>query len=80
MCNISVQRYVAASVGGMLLYQSIHAYIGSTLRSMEEVVSSSSTSTIAYVIFGGQVSDGFSSLICYLLLVVLYVAGKLLTC
>jgi len=57
MCNISVQRYVAASAGGMLLCQSLHAYIGSTLRSMEEVVSSSSSSTAACVVFGGQVCD-----------------------
>jgi len=59
MCNISVQRYIAASAGGMLLYQSIHAYIGSTLRSMEEVVSSGSSSTIVYIVFSGQVSEDF---------------------
>ena len=57
MSNISLQRYLPASVGGMLPSQSLHAYIGSTLRSMEEVVSSSSSSSTAYIVFGGQVCD-----------------------
>jgi len=57
MSDISLQRYIAASASGMLLCQSLHAYVGSTLRSMEEVVSSSSTSTAAYVVFSGQVCD-----------------------
>jgi len=57
MSDISLQRYVTASAGGMLPCQSLHAYIGSTLRSMEEVVSSSSSSTAAYIVFGGQVCD-----------------------
>jgi len=76
MCNVSVQEYVAASAGGMLLCQSLHAYIGSTLRSMEEVVSSSSSSTAAYVVFGGQVHDlTYTSLLHVLLFcVVLWVA------
>jgi len=76
MCNVSVQEYVAASAGGMLLCQSLHAYIGSTLRSMEEVVSSSSSSTAAYVVFGGQVQDlTYTSLLHVLLFcVVLWVA------
>jgi len=54
MSDISLPRYVAASAGGMLPCQSFHAYIGSTLRSMEEA-STSSSSTAAYVVFGGQV-------------------------
>jgi len=57
MSDISLQRYVTASAGGMLPCQSLHAYIGSTLRSMEEVVSSSSSSNAAYIVFGGQVCD-----------------------
>ena len=55
MAQISVQRYVLASLVGMLPSQGLHIYIGSTLRSMEEVVSSSPTSTLAYFVFGGQV-------------------------
>jgi uncharacterized membrane protein YdjX (TVP38/TMEM64 family) len=54
MSNISIQRYVAASATGMLPCQGLHAYVGSTLRSMEEVISSSSSSSMAYVVFGGQ--------------------------
>jgi len=72
MCNVSVQQYVAASASGMLLCQSLHAYIGSTLRSMEEVVSSSSSSTAAYVVFGGQVCDFTCTNLLHLLLSALY--------
>jgi len=55
--DVSLQQYIAASAGGMLLCQVLYAYIGSTLRSVEEVVSSSSSSTAAYIVFGGQVHD-----------------------
>ena len=41
----------------MLPCQSFHAYVGSTLRSMEEVVSSGPSSTVAYIVFSGQVSS-----------------------
>jgi len=64
MSDISLQRYVAASAGGMLPCQSLHAYIGSTLRSMEEVVSSSSSSTAAYIVFSVQV-DFVALLFCH---------------
>lgn len=55
MSKVSVQRYVLASMSGMLPSQGLHVYIGSTLRSMEEVISSSPSSTLAYVVFGAQV-------------------------
>ena len=55
MSDISLQRYIAASAGGMLPCQILHAYFGSTLRSMDEVVSSTSSSSAIYVVFAGQV-------------------------
>ena len=65
MSDISLLQYVTASAGGMLPYQSLFAYIGSTLRSVEEVVSSSSSSTAAYIIFGGQACvSTFCDIVC----------------
>ncbi|KAK2193641.1 hypothetical protein NP493_11g14061 [Ridgeia piscesae] len=53
--NITTSRYIMASMVGMFPSQGMHAYIGSTLRSMEEVISSSSGSSFtAYIIFIGQ--------------------------
>ena len=78
MSDISLQRYVTASAGGMLPCQSLHAYIGSTLRSMEEVVSSSSSSTAAYIVFSGQVCDHILLILlhCYLCNVLLVVKWR----
>jgi len=56
MSKMSLQRYIAASITGMLPTQGLHAYFGSTLRSMEEVISTSSGSSTAYVVFGAQVN------------------------
>jgi len=55
MSDISLPRYTAASAGGMLPCQILHAYFGSTLRSMDEVVSSTSSSSTIYAVFAGQV-------------------------
>ena len=57
MSDISLPRYIAASAGGMLPSQILHGYIGSTLRSMDEVVSSTSSSSAIYIVFAGQVWD-----------------------
>jgi len=54
MSNISLQRYILASASGMLPCQGLHAYVGSTLRSMEEVISTGSSSNTAYFVFSGQ--------------------------
>ncbi|KAK2161646.1 hypothetical protein LSH36_112g01027 [Paralvinella palmiformis] len=54
VCSISTPQFLLASALGMLPTQGMHAYIGSTLRSMEEVINNSSGSTMAYVIFGTQ--------------------------
>lgn len=54
MSKMSLQRYIAASITGMLPTQGLHAYFGSTLRSMEEVISTSSGSSTAYLVFGAQ--------------------------
>ena len=55
MSRITYPKYVGASALGMLPSQGMHAYIGSRLRSMEEVVSNSGHSATAYVVFGVQV-------------------------
>lgn len=54
MSKMSLQRYIAASITGMLPTQGLHTYFGSTLRSMEEVISTSSGSPSTYVVFGVQ--------------------------
>ena len=53
--NISYFRYISASALGMLPSQGMHAYIGSTLRSMEEVISTSGSTPTATVVFAVQV-------------------------
>lgn len=63
MSKMSLQRYIAASITGMLPTQGLHAYFGSTLRSMEEVISTSSGSSTAYVVFGAQLLMVFVLLI-----------------
>lgn len=53
--KISYPRYILASALGMAPSQGMHAYIGSTLRSMEEVMAGgSSNSPTAYLVFIGQ--------------------------
>ncbi|ELT96891.1 hypothetical protein CAPTEDRAFT_23698, partial [Capitella teleta] len=52
--SIPLHRYIMASMLGMLPSQGMHAYIGSTLRSMEEVISDSGSSATAYAVFIGQ--------------------------
>ena len=52
--SIPLHRYVCASMLGMLPSQGMHAYIGSTLRSMEEVISDSGHSATAYAVFIAQ--------------------------
>lgn len=49
-------RYLAASVTGLAPTQVLNSYIGTTLRSMEEVLTDSSNTITAYVIFFVQVS------------------------
>jgi len=52
--DLPIHHYILASMLGMLPTQAMHAYIGSTLRSMEEVVASSNNNTAAYIIFSVQ--------------------------
>lgn len=54
--DLPIHHYILASMLGMLPTQGMHAYIGSTLRSMEEVISDSNNNVTAYVIFSVQVS------------------------
>ena len=57
--NITYARYIVASAIGMAPSQGMHAYIGSTLRSMEEVMAGgSSKSPTACLVFVAQVSTG----------------------
>lgn len=54
MSQMSLRRYLAASLTGMIPTQGLQTYFGSTLRSMEEVISTSSGSSTAYLVFGIQ--------------------------
>ncbi|CAD5110799.1 DgyrCDS164 [Dimorphilus gyrociliatus] len=49
--NIGTVRYLIASILGLLPTQVLNAYIGSTLRSMEEVVSDKSQNITGYLVF-----------------------------
>ncbi|ESO08072.1 hypothetical protein HELRODRAFT_169800 [Helobdella robusta] len=51
MCHIEYRDYMTASMLGMLPTQLIHAYVGSTLRSMQDVVSNNNNNNLAYFIF-----------------------------
>merc|ERR550519_897853 len=53
--NLSTGRYILASVIGCLPSQILNAYLGSTLRSMEEVMSSEETKKTGYILLMSQV-------------------------
>ncbi|XP_023323220.1 transmembrane protein 64 [Eurytemora carolleeae] len=52
--NLSVSKYVVSSMLGLLPSQIINAYIGSTLRSMEEVLYSEETVWKGWILLGVQ--------------------------
>lgn len=53
--NLSTGRYLAASAIGCLPSQLLNAYLGSTLRSMEEVMDGEETKTTGYLLLVSQV-------------------------
>ena len=48
--SLSTERYILASVLGLLPTQTLNIYVGSTLRSMEEVVTNSDNMMTGWVI------------------------------
>jgi len=52
--NLSEFKYISSSVLGLLPSQAINAYIGSTLRSMEEVLNSEETVRTGWYLLAGQ--------------------------
>ena len=68
--QISTARFLTASLIGMFPTQGMHAYVGSTLRSMEEVISSSSNSFTGQLVFIAQVNlfNMFKLVIYYMLI------------
>lgn len=55
MSNISGLRYHIASAIGLLPAQLINVYLGSSLRSMQDVLQDKSTAATGYIVFCFQV-------------------------
>ena len=49
--NISTKEYLVATVLGLFPAQVINVYLGSTFRSMEEVLSNKSTAATGIIVF-----------------------------
>jgi protein maelstrom len=49
--NINAKEYLIATVFGLFPAQIINVYLGSTLRSMEEVLSNKSTAATGFIVF-----------------------------
>ncbi|XP_059469164.1 transmembrane protein 64 [Neocloeon triangulifer] len=56
--NISYKMYLLASATGLFPTQVINVYLGSTLRSMEDVLSDESTASTGYLVFAVQILVG----------------------
>jgi len=54
--NLPVSKYIGCSVVGLLPSQAINAYIGSTLRSMEEVLSNEETMRTGWMLLAAQLA------------------------
>lgn len=61
--NISGFKYHLASGLGLLPAQLINVYLGSSLRSMQDVLEDKSTAATGYVVFGFQVNNRANSII-----------------
>ncbi|KAL8588666.1 hypothetical protein ACOMHN_001983 [Nucella lapillus] len=57
LSDMNQARYVVASVLGLCPMAALYCYMGSTLRSMEDVLTDSSSHLTGYLILGGQVSE-----------------------
>jgi hypothetical protein len=51
--------YLTASATGLFPTQVINCYLGSTLRSMEDVLTDDSTASTGYLVFAVQVGHSF---------------------
>lgn len=56
LTNIPMLKYSAASAIGLSPTAVLNCYMGSTLRSMEDVLSDGSSATTGYIIFAIQVN------------------------
>lgn len=54
---MSQTGYLLASIAGLSPMAGLYCYLGSTLRSMEDVLTDQSNQLTGYFIFGGQVSS-----------------------
>jgi len=54
--NLPLHQYIVSSMVGSFPCQAVNAYIGSTLRSMEEVLNSEETVWAGWVLLGSQLS------------------------
>lgn len=57
MSNVSGLRYHVASAIGLLPAQIINVYLGSSLRSMQDVLEDKSTAVTGYIVFVVQVKQ-----------------------
>lgn len=62
--------YIAASATGLFPTQVINVYLGSTLRSMEDVLTDDSTASTGYLVFAVQVG--------YSIYIDIFLGGQLL--
>jgi len=53
--SIGVSQYMVATALGLLPTQVINVYLGSTLRSMQDVLTDDNTATTGYIVFSVQV-------------------------
>ena len=53
--SIDVSQYMVATALGLLPTQVINVYLGSTLRSMQDVLTDDNTATTGYIVFSVQV-------------------------
>ena len=55
LTNIPITKYSTASAIGLAPTAILNCYMGSTLRSMEDVLSDESSATTGYIVFAVQV-------------------------
>ena len=57
LSTMSLGKYLVASVGGLVPMTLLNCYMGSTLRTMEDLMTDETNRLTGFFIFGGQVSD-----------------------
>ncbi|XP_046396826.1 transmembrane protein 64 isoform X1 [Ischnura elegans] len=61
--SIGSVKYILATMVGLLPTQAINVYLGSTLRSMEDVLSDETTAFTGYIVFAVQILIGVSLMV-----------------